>query len=173
MAALKLAFPHDSRLVANGFTLIEMMISITILGILLIFAVPAFRSFIIDQRIKNVSFELNTSLQYARSEAVKRHQPVSISPTGANWADGYSITYPDDDDADTQAELLKTVEAQQGIAITGPTIVTFRGDGRTSAGGGSSFEISSSPARAGVSSRCISLDASGLPNNSIKQGTSC
>ena len=150
MAALKHSSPfHSARPVAKGFTLIEMMISITILGILLVFAVPAFRSFIIDQRIKNASFELNTSLQYARSEAVKRRQQVSISPTGGNWADGYSITYPDDDDTDSDAEVVKTVGAQQGIAISGPTIVTFRGDGRTAAGGGSSFEIGSSPARTG------------------------
>lgn len=153
----------------NGFTLIELMISITILGILLIIAVPEFRNFVIDQRIKNVSFELNSSLQYARSEAVKRMQAVSISPTGGSWTNGYSITYLDG--ADTK--VLKTAEARQGIAISGPTIVTFRNDGRTSAGGGSSFEISPSPARTGISSRCIGLDASGLPNNSIKQGASC
>lgn len=164
---------NASQSMMIGFTLIEVMMTITILGILLTIALPAFYNFIIDQRLKNASFELNSSLQYARSEAVKRMQSVSIRPVGGNWANGYSITYPDDSDADSNDEVLKNVGAQEGIAITGPTIVTFKGNGRTSAGGNSSFELSPSPMRSGVSSRCVDLDASGLPNNSIKEGTSC
>jgi type IV fimbrial biogenesis protein FimT len=157
---------------AQGFNIIELMMTLTILGILLVIAIPAFRDFILDQRVKNASFELNITLQFARSEAVKRMQQVSVTPEAGGWADGYTVTYPDDDDADTDDEVLKTVGAQDGINITSAaTIVTFRKDGRASAGGGSTFVLGVTPSRPGVSSRCIRLEASGLPTNII--ATSC
>ena len=149
--------------VQRGFTTIELMMTITILGVLLTIAAPAFRDFVLDQRVKNASFELNVSLQYARSEAVKRNDSVSVTPISGNWTNGYDIT--------AGGDTLKSVAAADGITISGPDIVTFRRDGRASQGGNSDFIIAVSPARPGVSTRCVHLEASGLPNNVA--GASC
>lgn len=160
---MQIAMPIDYRTRPKGFTLIELLITLVILIILLSLALPAFRSFIADQKIKNASFELNTTLQYARSEAVKRNGSVSVTPVSSDWAQGYTVT--------TGSISLKTVPAFDRVAITGPTVVTFGKNGRVSVGGGSSFVISPSPALSGVTSRCVKIDTSGLPTN--QSGSSC
>lgn len=162
MAALSMNSNYRVR-ASWGFTLVELMVTITVLGVLLGIALPAFRDFILDQRVKNASFELNTTLQYARSEAVKRNDSAVIEPVSGNWANGYAVT--------VGSSTLKNVSSLDGITVTGPAEVRFRGDGRTSLGGESSFVLGITPARTGVSSRCISLDASGLPINVL--GDSC
>jgi type IV fimbrial biogenesis protein FimT len=66
---------HRSR----GFTLTELMITVTILAILLGIGVPSFVDFIRDNRVSTEVNHLATALNFARSEAVRRGVPVSIS----------------------------------------------------------------------------------------------
>ena len=68
--------PRPHRL--SGFTLIELMVTITILAILLAIGVPSFGSMI---RSGQVASETNTflaALNSARSEASKRGLPVTV-----------------------------------------------------------------------------------------------
>lgn len=53
-----------------GLTLIELMITIAVVGVLLALAAPSFYEFMLVQRLKGVNAELVTDLQLARSEAV-------------------------------------------------------------------------------------------------------
>lgn len=62
----------------RAFTLIELMIAIAVLGVLLTLAAPSFRDFMLTQRLKSVSAQLVTDLQFARSEAASRGQAVSV-----------------------------------------------------------------------------------------------
>ncbi len=63
----------------RGFTLIEMMVTIVIAGILMAIAIPNFR---VAQRNNCMTTSANllvASLQYARSEAIKRRQDVMVT----------------------------------------------------------------------------------------------
>lgn len=68
-----------------GFTLVELIITMVIAGVLLGIAVPSFQNFIRDSRITSQSNEFIGVLSSARSEAIKRNKTVvlcrSANPT--------------------------------------------------------------------------------------------
>ena len=57
----------------NGFTLVELMIVILIVGILSIFSLPRFRVLMINFQLKSITRDLASNFQKARLEAVKRN----------------------------------------------------------------------------------------------------
>lgn len=61
-----------------GFTLIELLVTISIAAVLLAMAVPGFVSTINRSRLSGAANELVASLQYARSEAIKRNLAVTV-----------------------------------------------------------------------------------------------
>lgn len=62
----------------RGFTIIELMITITIIGVLMSVAVPAMQAFIVNNRLTSVTRELVSTLQTARTEATKRQNNVVV-----------------------------------------------------------------------------------------------
>jgi type IV fimbrial biogenesis protein FimT len=72
---------------SRGFTLIDLMIVLTIVGILLGQAAPSWMRAFDDQKLRGEAQSVATALQVARSEAVARSQAVSLSilstPSGA------------------------------------------------------------------------------------------
>ena len=63
---------------ALGFTLVELMMAITVAAILLVIAVPSFRDAALGSRLSAVANNLLASVQLARSEAIKRNQTVTL-----------------------------------------------------------------------------------------------
>jgi len=57
----------------RGFTLIELMIGLTILGLLLMLGLPAFNTMLANQKLRASAESVMNGLQAARSEAVKRN----------------------------------------------------------------------------------------------------
>ena len=71
------------------FSLIELMIAITIMGIALAFAIPGFRAFIQNSRIRNAAESIQNGLQVARTEAVRRNAQVQfVWGGGSSWTVG-------------------------------------------------------------------------------------
>lgn len=83
----------------RGFTLIELVMSIAIVGILLTVGIPSFRELITNNRIVTQTNDFVSDLAHARAEAVRRNTRVTIcrSNTGtscvpsSSWADGWIV----------------------------------------------------------------------------------
>jgi len=133
---------------SRGVTLIELLIGLTILGILLMMAMPSYSIWIQNAKIRAATESLQAGLQLARAEAVRRNAQVELvltesspvpadvgaigpSTTGRNWvvrvfqAGGI---YNDDDfvEGKSAAEGGGT-----GVAIAaGVSSIRFNGVGR-------------------------------------------
>ena len=75
----------------SGFTLVELMVTVTVAAILLMVGVPSFISIIRSNNTVAQANHLVTSLNLARSEAIKRGMQVTVGRTGAEWEDGWRI----------------------------------------------------------------------------------
>jgi type IV fimbrial biogenesis protein FimT len=62
----------------RGFTLIEAMLALVVLGILGAIAVPTFRQFTSNTRVSAATNGLASALARARNEALLRSTPVSV-----------------------------------------------------------------------------------------------
>ena len=142
---------------SGGFTLIELMVVVSLLAILAALAGPSMAGLIASQRVKSSASELHLALLKARSEAIKRNGNVSLTPaTGTNWSSGWNVV--------SGTVTLDSTGARNGVAISSnPTSlasIVFRYDGRTTAASNVNFQLSATSASA---PRCVSIDATGRP----------
>jgi len=79
----------------KGFTLIELMIAIALLGLLLAFAMPSYSIWIQNTRIRSAAESFVNGLQLARNEAVRRNANVEfVVGTGSAWTVHCTATSP-------------------------------------------------------------------------------
>jgi len=128
----------------NGFTLIELIITLTVVGILTAIAVPAFRQFVESSRLTTATNDFIGDLSLARVEAMKRgtgSQTVvcassnGTSCTGSAWQAGWIIFVDADvsgnfNTGDTSLKIHEALPASL-TATTSPTTstLTFNGMG--------------------------------------------
>ena len=70
----------------RGFTLIELMVAMTILILLLVLAVPGYVLWMSDSEIRNATESTASGLRYAQATAISsnRNAQFVLSPTGWN-----------------------------------------------------------------------------------------
>ncbi|MGK0411019.1 MAG: prepilin-type N-terminal cleavage/methylation domain-containing protein [Shewanella psychromarinicola] len=82
--------------IQSGFTLIELMVTITVAAILLAIGVPSLTSLYEGIRARSVISTIESSFVFARSQAVSYGSRVSICPMtttscGSDWTKGFSV----------------------------------------------------------------------------------
>ena len=77
------AAPH-----ARGFTLIELMVTISLLAVLVLLAVPAFTAWIRNAQIRSAAEALQGGMRTAQAEALRRNRQVVMAFTNATPASG-------------------------------------------------------------------------------------
>lgn len=151
-----------------GFTLIELMVALTVLVVLLAVAAPGFRDFARAQRIKSASSELASALSYARSEAIKSRADVVVIANTNDFANGWEVR-------DAGGVVLRTQGELPGVqfAVTPPgtTSFTYGLDGRI--GADISALIRSTSSSATSEKRCLSVDTTGMPRSRKTTATTC
>ncbi|WP_165794483.1 pilus assembly FimT family protein [Kinneretia aquatilis] len=81
------------RLRVSGFSLVELLVGLAILGVLLALAAPSLADFINRRRVEAVAAELATDLAYARTEAAVRSEQVYVRFRSDDNLTCYSISY--------------------------------------------------------------------------------
>lgn len=171
----------------RGFSLVELMVVVAILGILAGLAAPSFASFIRSNRLTAAANDLLGAVALARSEALKRGQRIvlctssnaSTCDNSASWGDGWIVfSDGDNDSVRTVASepLLRVGQSNVGVtsSVAGATVANYisftsRGAARTTAGA----------VQSGVITLCISgqrerrLDLVATGRASIVQGGVC
>ncbi len=113
--------------VERGFTLIELMVTVLIGAILIAIAIPAFNTFILNDRDIAEINSLVASFNYARSEAVKRDSANGIivcpssnglicSGTSA-WSGGWIVS--DSNPADAPLQAVPALAGSNTLTATG------------------------------------------------------
>ncbi|MDR2614572.1 MAG: GspH/FimT family pseudopilin [Candidatus Accumulibacter sp.] len=139
----------SSRL-PRGFTLIELVIGISILSILIAMAAPSFSRWIMNMGIRGTAGSLLDGLQLARSEALRRNTTVrfqltstlgndcALSTSGPHWiisrdlAENLCGTAPSETEA---PRLIRSHDGEQAggsraLIDAGQSLFAFNGLGR-------------------------------------------
>lgn len=155
---------------ARGFTIIELMIGIALLGVLLVLAMPSFTQMLHNTKLRAGAESISNGLQLARSEALRRNQPVeflltdeepiednaggpNINATGPHWmvrinagaggfafVEGRSGFEGSGQASTTQVQIAAVVPSSPAAATAGT--VTFNPVGRAELTADATFDVS-------------------------------
>lgn len=143
---------------SRGFTMIELMVVVSIVAVLAAVATPSFKDFILGQRVKSAAFDLASNLLLARSEAIKRNTDVTLAPvdTSAGWVGGWKATFS----AASVTTTLVEQAAYPSLTLTGPSSpasVVYQGSSGRPSAGKATFSITG-----GSAARCVTVDIGGM-----------
>ncbi|MFK4751050.1 GspH/FimT family pseudopilin [Oceanobacter antarcticus] len=171
----------------SGFTLIELMVTIAIFGIIMFAAAPSLSSFLSRSELTAEANRFMGALVFARTEAVKRNTNVVLCPSkdqtscnSSNWADGW-ITFQDTDGsgtlaADSSEEVIKYADAASSVNIYPDSefaaAIRYKADGNITNNPGK-VVICSEQAPAAVNAREVGIASGGRTSITATQKSDC
>ncbi|HDN27907.1 MAG TPA: prepilin-type N-terminal cleavage/methylation domain-containing protein [Thioploca sp.] len=98
----------------NAFTLIEIIVTLAVVAILTMVALPNMRSMLLNNRIISKTNDFISAINYVRTEAITRPsrnlqiQPI-VQPIDTDWSNGWQIV---EIISSTEQEIIKIFEYQ-------------------------------------------------------------
>lgn len=124
---------HDRR--QAGFTLVELMITVAVLGIIMAIAMPRLTAFVNLNRLNGAAGELTAAMQLGRSEAIRRNSAVTVCATTDGSTCAPSTTWGrwimvGTDNASGAANVIRDETPAAPLRVSGPNAgVRFRPSG--------------------------------------------
>ena len=161
----------------HGFTLIELLMTMIVAGILVAIAVPAFNSFVLNDRDIGQINSLVSSLNYARSEAVKVASPtgITVCPSGggttcapaAPWSGGWIVVDTNNADcggaACTPLQSIPALAGANTLTAVGAAAagITFSSNGVVAGPPGTTLTIRVCDTRGAAFARDVEVNSTG------------
>lgn len=134
----------------GGFSVLELMIVVAIVGLLAAVALPSFQQVLALARIKTVASDIHLSLMRARSEAIKQNTNITVAATGGSWLSGWTVS--------NNVENHEAIGGS-GVTISGTANITYTPNGRTT-----SYPVAINLTSSNIAIvRCITVGLSGQP----------
>jgi type IV fimbrial biogenesis protein FimT len=151
----------------RGFTLIELMVTIAIMAILLMIAVPSFSNATLGSKLSAYANSLAASAHLARSEAIKRNAPVELCvssngtscATSGGWEQGWIVRAANETVIQYQQALPTGLKILSGTT----TSVNFAPSG-VGANIAATFTVCRATPTVGAQERVVSITATGRPS---------
>jgi len=120
----------------NAFTLIELLVAMVVLVVIISVAVPSFSAMVANSRSTSLGEELNSIINVARSEALKRASRVSLCSSSdglnclaaGNWGKGW-LVFVDAAISDTAVDPLVGTIIQYKSEPTATATITAKSNG--------------------------------------------
>ena len=102
----------------NGFTLIDLITTLSIISILLAVGLPNFSAQVKQAQVKTATYELMEAIALTRTQAVMSSKRTTISKQD-EWNEGWVIFMDTNNDGrhDADEKLIQTQEKLKGIKI--------------------------------------------------------
>lgn len=79
----------------EGFTLIELMVTIAVAAILLAVATPSFQRVAQNNAVRSTSNDLVATFNLARQHSMSLRQKIEVKPNSGGWAQGWTVDLKD------------------------------------------------------------------------------
>ncbi len=151
-----------------GFTLIELILTITIVGILASIGLPSMNYIMNNSRVRTTTSDAHVSLLLARSESIKRNANINLVRSGADWANGWTVVIASDSTLLGTQDALGDVVAQcftnSAATVACGNTLTFQRSGRATSYIEYRFYNSSNNS---IPMRCLRVSLSGRPGVTV------
>ena len=102
----------------SGFTLLEFLVTMTVIGIMITIGIPSFLNIITKHQLKGATETIYADLQLARMEAIKRNRNISLSFQITDTP-GWCYAMHDDSDCDCNIENSCKIEGISSMVTHG------------------------------------------------------
>jgi type IV fimbrial biogenesis protein FimT len=119
--------PLTTAASSRGFTIVELMVSIAVLGVLVVMGAPSMRGVLENSRIRTAGESMKYGLALARSEAVRLNTPVEFVNQAAGWQ---VLRVIDGTQLHAASGKESTRELELTVTPAGATRVTYDSFGR-------------------------------------------
>ena len=155
---------HNDR--QTGFSLLELMATVAIGGILLAVGLPSFVNLIKSNRLTTQTNSVLTALHLARNEAINRGHNIRVLTISGDedWAAGWQVRLDVDNDGVTDAEdtVLRSFDAIEEATLVGDVDnVTYQSSGFITTTSASTIKLTAYECT-GEDIRVINVKLSGL-----------
>ncbi len=149
----------------RGFTIIELMITILLLGVMATLAVPSFSGILKQNRLSAQTNTILSALNYARNETINQNNNVVIAPTvaGTDWSGGWSVRLNS-----AAGAVLHSFEGFKNATVASDvSTIIYQPDGTTQSGAVINIDITPSKCPTGKNDvRRITISPSGQSRSS-------
>jgi type IV fimbrial biogenesis protein FimT len=124
---------QSHRRLSQGFTLVEVMVVLLVMGVLFALAIPSFRASSINGALKRTTGDLVTAINTARAQAVNLRVDIELKQRSSDWKNGWDLDYP----ATVTIESDKSFQQNGKVEVDlqgGATSLVFSSTGFVSSG---------------------------------------